>query len=255
MKGIGPDEGDTWVSITDLMTGLMATFLLIALTYMLQVDNPLQAHRLIEQNIFNSLKDEFKQEEQENIVSVDSSLTLRFLEGKVTMFQPGKVAMEPGFQAMLDSVLPKFLNLITRDTVLPHIAEIRIEGHASSTPSGAYTSRHWYNGGLPADTADRSAYLSYAFNLELSQSRAREVLAFVRLDPAYQHLRMKDRERLDFLFSATGMSFARRLDDNGDLAYITGNPEDKAKSLRVEFKIITSRPGGLTSAAIERSTP
>lgn len=257
MQGKGLDDGDTWVSITDLMTGLMATFLLIALAFMLQLQqkDPLEAHRLIEQNIFNALKTEFQQEEAAQMITVDSSLTMRFIDGKVKMFTQGQKSLEPEFKLMLNTTLPKYLELITRDTVLKHIAEVRIEGHANSDQNADYTALHWNDASVAhLDAAERKQYLSYAFNSELSQSRSREVLAYVRTHQSYLGLPPEKRERLDFLLSATGMSFARRLDDSGELAYITEKPENKATSLRVEFKIVTSRPGGLDDTLEDKAS-
>lgn len=249
------DGGDPWGSITDLMTGLMAIFLLVALAYMLQLqkNDPIEQHRLIEESIYDALLLEFKQEQEAHILTLDSSLTLRFTEGKVTMFQPGQYLMEPPFRAMLDTILPRFLQLVTRDTLLPHISEIRIEGHANSARNIGYIKDHWKDSAVAiiADSAERDLHLNYEYNLKLSQGRAREVLSYVRIHPSYITLGDKERERLNFLLSATGMSFSRRLDKDAHFAYITGRPENWLRSIRVEFKIVTSRPGAL----VDRKPP
>lgn len=255
MQRRGLEDGDTWISTTDLMSGLMVMFLLIAMAFMkqLQEKDPLEAHRLMEENIFNELNQTFKTAIQQQVISVDSSLALRFIDGKVKMFDFGQQRLRTEFTQRLDSVLPKYLELITRDTVLRHIAEIRVEGHANSNPSPQYQRVHWphYSDSLFADSAAKALYLSYAFNSELSQGRAREVLDYIRSHPAYRRYPASTRERLDFLFTATGMSFARRLDSEGNLVYTSKGKEDLQRSLRVEFRIVTSRPESLSGVLKE----
>lgn len=250
MQRKGLDDGETWVSITDLMTGMMAMFMLIALVYMFKKEkqDPLRTHRIMEENIFNALKEDFKAEEARKVITVDSSLTLRFIDSQVRMFAVGEHELQPGFKDLLDSVLPKFLKLVTRDTILERLAEIRVEGHANSDPDLDYYKRNersYPDSLFKYNKKAKQDFLSYAYNLKLSQERARSVLRYIRSHPAYLSYNKKQRERLDFLFSATGMSFSRRLDKNGHLVHLTKKPEDKVRSVRVEFKIVTSRPEGL----------
>lgn len=250
MQRKGLEDGDTWISTTDLMSGLMVMFLLIAMAFMkqLQEKDPLEAHRIMEANIFNELSQTFNRDIQEQVISVDSSLALRFIDGNIRMFDAGEKRLRPEFMQRLDSVLPKYLELVTRDTVLRSIAEIRVEGHANSDPNPEYCARHWtqYPDSLFPDSVAKAIYLSYAFNSELSQGRAREVLDYIRSRPVYRRYPKSTRDRLDFLFTATGMSFARRLDSNGNLVYTSEGKEDLQRSLRVEFRIVTSRPEGLS---------
>lgn len=251
MQRKGLDDGDTWVSITDLMTGMMAMFMLLALVYMFKKEqqDPLREHRIMEENIYNALKREFKEEEARQVITVDSSLTLRFIDRKVRMFKVGQHVMEPEFKSLLDTVLPKFIELVTRDSVIERLAEIRVEGHANSEKDHISEELNWdkYPDALFESPKIKKEFLSYEYNSRLSQRRAQSVFQFIRSHTSYRLLDKEKRDRLDFLFTATGMSYARRLDGDGEYVYITDKKEDKQRSLRVEFKIVTSRPDGLAN--------
>lgn len=251
MQRKGLDDGDTWVSITDLMTGMMAMFMLMALVYMFKREqqDPLREHRIMEENIYNALKKEFKEEEVRRVITVDSSLTMRFIDQHVRMFDVGKATMKPDFKGLLDTVLPKFIELVTRDSVIERLSEIRVEGHASSDydPNYEDNNRNKYPDSLFSSQADKRRFLSYEYNSQLSQRRSQAVVQFIRSHRVYRSLGKDKRDRLDFLVTSTGMSYARRLDSNGGLSYLTGKSEDKQGSLRVEFKLVTSRPDGLVN--------
>ncbi len=255
MQRKGLDDGDTWVSITDLMTGLMVMFLLIALAFMAQLQqkeallehkDPLEAHRVMEENIYNVLQEEFEPEQAAGLVTLDSTLTLRLIDHNLKMFKRDEAVLQPSFRFALDQMLPRYLALIARDTVLPRIAEIRIEGHTDSDGNAVYNNKQgrYYSDDLfKGGKREKEAFLSYAYNLELSQRRARAVLAYIRTRPEYRNMDPKKRDRLDFLFSGVGMSYSRCLDKEGKYVFLSGKKEDKPASRRVEFKIVTSKPG------------
>ena len=49
----------------------------------------------------------------------------------------------------------------------------------------------------------------------------------------------EEKETLEYWITANGLSYGKSLDNQGQYAYITNESIDKAKSRRVEFRIVT----------------
>ena len=113
------------------------------------------------------------------------------------------------------------LNVITQDKYKEKIEEIRIEGHTDDVPI------HRTND-------------PYIDNVQLSQDRSRNVLAFLRGLPSYQNLPTEKEQLLQFWLTANGLSYGRTLDNNKELTFISKKTTDKEKSRRVEFRIVTT---------------
>ena len=211
-------EESHWIPLTDLMTGLMVIFLLIAVSYMMQVEadaarikNVAIAYSEIKDALFEDLNQEFQADLPKwKAQLLKTDLTIRFSEPEV-LFAPGSSELKPEFQAILADFFPRYVRILTSKKYHDSISEVRIEGHTSSV----------WNGSASPEQA-------YFLNMELSQARTRSTLAYVMSLPA-------DQSQVEWLrryVTANGLSSSRLIVDNK-------GAEDVARSRRVEFRIRT----------------
>jgi outer membrane protein OmpA-like peptidoglycan-associated protein len=216
-----------WIPYADLMTVLMVIFLFISLSYMglvqfqkKQQDKIFEEYKQTKENLYNELRETFKNDFQKWNLELDKDLSIKFTNPNV-LFQSGKSDISPVFQEILSQFFPKYLRVITQDKYKDKIAEIRIEGHTDAVPINK--------------TND-----PYIDNVQLSQDRSRNVLQYLRNLPSYKSLPSKTEKLLQYWLTANGLSYGRTLDSNKELTYISKNPIDKEKSRRVEFRIVTT---------------
>src|SRR5215470_5118248 len=215
---VAVSEESHWIPLSDLMTGLMVIFLLIAVSYMMQVEadaarikNVAIAYSEIKDALYEDLNREFQNDlSRWNAQLLKNDLTIRFLEPEV-LFATGSSELKPQFQAILQDFFPRYVRILTSPKYRDSISEVRIEGHTSSD---------WYGVGNPDD--------AYFRNMELSQARTRSTLAYVLTLPA-------DHDQVAWLrkyVTANGLSSSRLITDARGV-------EDVARSRRVEFRVRT----------------
>ncbi|MDZ7694884.1 MAG: OmpA family protein [Balneolaceae bacterium] len=186
-------DNSYWISIADLMTGLMVVFLFIAINYVLQAFQ----YRYVQDEIYNSLQDEFQEELHKDDIELKPDGTVRFnTKGDGYLFELGEYSISSEMREKLDWFIPQYIEIVTNPQYLKYIKDIRIEGHTDDIPP-------------------QSGANSYNYNLWLSSMRAIEVLDYVRNSQAYNSLADSTRDRFDFLLTATGMSFSKALNDEG----------------------------------------
>lgn len=206
-----------WISLSDLMTGLMMMFMLIAISFMLKVQAEAGTAKKVaviygelRQDLYNDLNEEFKKDLPAwGAVLNKDDLSIRFKEPDV-LFSMGKDDLKPRFQDILEDFFPRYVKIITSEKYRDSIQEIRIEGHTSSVWNGS--------------TSEEEAYFK---NMELSQSRTRSVLRYVLALPAVQ----RNAGWLKQYMTANGLSSSKPIKTNGI--------EDGQLSQRVEFRIRT----------------
>ncbi|GAL03972.1 hypothetical protein JCM19237_2123 [Photobacterium aphoticum] len=212
-------EGDEhWMSVSDLMAGLMMVFLFISVALMrdamLERDKIKEVAVTYEENqqaIYLALLDEFESDLQEWGAEIDrDSLSFNFTAPEV-LFANGRASLTVQFQDILNDFFPRYLHVL--NAYKPSIQEVRIEGHTSS---------RWNHG-----SSDSEAYFN---NMRLSQSRTRTVLSYV------MDLTPVKTEHYDWVkghVAAVGYSSSKIIiDDHG--------VEDEKKSRRVSFRVITN---------------
>ena len=163
------DTEEHWISISDMMAGLMVIFLFIAISYMLHVKEETEkikaiavAYIQIQLDLYDDLEAEFKEDlKRWNADLDDETLTIRFKEPDV-LFEPGSIDVRLKFEKILDNFFPRYIEILRQPKYKNEIAEIRIEGHTSS---------EWKE-----DTSPEEAYIE---NMKLSQGRTRSVLKYV----------------------------------------------------------------------------
>jgi outer membrane protein OmpA-like peptidoglycan-associated protein len=215
-----------WISYADLMTLLMIVFLLIALSYMALVTDQQEKDQLIlseyqntKQELFDTLSANFEKDFKKWRIELNKDLSIQFTNPEV-LFPSGKSELTTEFKNILNDFFPKYIRIITKPKFRKSISEIRIEGHTDDIAIGK--------------TND-----SYIDNIQLSQDRARNVLAYLRSLPVYKKLKPSDEKVLKYWFTANGLSYGRTLDNKKELTFYSNKNINRTNSRRVEFKILT----------------
>ena len=219
---------DPWLSISDMMTGLMMVFLFISVSYAHQIkkdsekavedaiEEAVESHDDIQDIVYDlidvreeiakDLHEEFDRDLRKwNAEIDDETLTFRFNSPEV-LFRAGDDQVTPLFEQILSDYWPRYLSILSQHQ--KNITEIKIEGHTSS---------EW--------SQDVQRNESYFNNMKLSQDRSRNVLQ--------KCFEFTPDDLIDWSIStitANGFSFSR-------LVYDENGREGADASRRVEFTI------------------
>lgn len=212
------DSGEHWMSVSDLMAGLMMVFLFISVALMRdamverdKIKEVAETYQQTQEAIYIALFKEFEVDLKKWGAEIDrDTLSVNFTAPDV-LFANGKANLTGNFQTILDDFFPRYLKVL--DSYKPIIQEIKIEGHTSSK---------WNH-----DSTDYEAYFN---NMRLSQSRTRAVLGYVMLLPnvAEQHYSWVKAN-----VAAVGYSSSKLATNEEGL-------EDEDRSRRVSFRVITN---------------
>jgi len=215
-KPLEQDESD-WLSVSDLMAGLMVVFLFIAIALMRnaiiernQIKEVAIAYQENQLAIYNALNEEFSKDLKRWDATIDQeSLTFIFNSPDI-LFKIGAIELNAQYKSLLKDFFPRYMDAL--QPFKESISEVRIEGHTSSI---------WNN-----YTSNTDAYF---FNMKLSQGRTRSVLEYIYgLDEVVAHKPWINRH-----IAAVGFSSSRMIVDE------SGN-EDRNRSRRVTFRVITN---------------
>lgn len=219
------NKGSEWISISDMMAGVMMIFLLVAVGYMVvisktqkelaiqnaellelnkQMSDVAKTHQNLQTELYKDLIAEFSRDLGRWNAEIDADNTVRFREPDI-LFDQGEREVKSRFKEILDDFFPRYIKILSQPQYKEDIEEIRIEGH---------TSKEWKNA--------KSLEDRYLGNAELSQARALEVLKYCFNNGQIA----KEKEWLIRVLRANGLSFAKPL-------------ESAELSRRVEFKAIT----------------
>ncbi len=206
-----------WIAVSDLMSGLMMLFLLIAVMYLVIVE---QKNEEIERVVvlYEDLREELYQDLQREFdadlpiwgAQLDEDLRFRFTNTDL-LFEEGESNLRPAFTEILANFIPRYMAILASDKYREEILEVRIEGHTSSSWSQA------------ADSDD-----AYLRNMALSQERTRSTLGFILELESVGHEKDWLRDRL----TANGLS-------SSQLITTAAGAEDADRSRRVEFVVVT----------------
>lgn len=211
------DAGEHWLSISDLMAGLMMVFLFVSIALMRdamierdQIKEVAVAYQDNQVALYQALMAEFNRDLEKWDAEIErDTLSFQFKSPDV-LFDNGDITLKPMFKRILDDFIPRYLNVLMkfRDS----INEVRIEGHTSSV---------W--------TQSTSEDQSYFNNMELSQGRTRSVLSYIYGLRTVADQRPWIKEHI----AAVGFSSAR-------LILKPDGSEDAKRSRRVSFRVITN---------------
>lgn len=205
-----------------MMSGLMMFFLLISVTYNIQVAE--QSEKLESTNkkiqeitgyytdnrhqIYEALNEKFSHKFLEWGASLDrETLTLTF-KNPAILFEPGSDELTARFREILSEMWPGYISVLKRYS--DDISEVRIEGHTSSEWSDVTLDESYFN------------------NMQLSQQRTHAALEY-----CYSLTPEQEKKWVRESVTANGLSFSRpKLSDEG--------VEDPMMSRRVEFTVIVN---------------
>ncbi|MCY4552795.1 MAG: OmpA family protein [Candidatus Poribacteria bacterium] len=212
-----------WVSISDVMAGLMVIFLFIAISYMVHANKEkerlvilegtlkdlLDVYTNLQRALFEDLQKEFEDDPEWTGTLDPETLSIRFKNP----FTQGDATVPNSFKKVLNDFFPRYIKILTKSKYKKDIAEIRIEGHTSS---------EWF------DTVglDRAYYN----NMKLSQDRARNVLQYV-LEMSHPQA-TQNKEWIKKYLTANGLSSSK-------LLFHQDGTQNKEESRRVEFRVVT----------------
>jgi len=209
-----------WISLSDMMTGLMLVFLLIAVLSISQVvvreqerQDLLDEYDLSKEEIYSDLEDTFGEKKTEWGIEIDRDLSIKFQNPDV-LFGYLSADISPEFSLILEEFIPLYLGIINKEKYQDKIKEVRVEGH----------------------TADWDDYM---FTVKLSQERANAVLSNILNNSYYNNLDVKTKDKIKFWFTANGLGNGRTLDKEGEFTYYS-NKDIGTNSRRVEFRIVTT---------------
>jgi len=210
------EQEEHWVSVSDLMAGLMMVFLLVAIVFMVNAEierNKIRdvavLYDRLRTQLYQDLLSEFEPDLEQWGAQINADLSIRFGRPEL-IFDKGENELKQGFMQILDDFFPRYLSIIASDKYREDIAEVRIEGHTSSG---------WLS------QSDDDAYI---LNMGLSQERTRSTLDYLLLLPDVQN----EKDWLKEHMTANGLSSSKPvLLDDGE--------EDRERSRRVEFRLRT----------------
>lgn len=215
------EREEHWVSISDMMAGLMMIFLFISVAYMIhvisdrdQIRDIAITYQRMQTELYNDLDKEFHDDLIKWNAELDrSSLSIRFREPDV-LFEPARVEVRPAFKEILGDFFPRYIDILMSAKYINDIEEVRIEGHTSSEWMGV---------------ANKD--IAYFKNMELSQGRTRSVLQYLFSIPQINKV-VDVRSWLRNYLTANGLSSSK-------LRCYPDGRENRLESRRVEFRVRT----------------
>ena len=217
---------NVWMSVSDLMTGLMVIFLFIAIAYISRVQQNqtvLTDYVETKNKLHEKLVKEFAGDTLKWQMSIGKDLSMKF-NNPTVLFASGATTLTTEFKQILDEFLPRYFDILLNDSLRSKIQEIRIEGHTDDAP-------------IFKPGYDKDPYLG---NVKLSQERSLSVLKYFREMESFKNYSHEQQKLLEFWITANGLSFGRALDNNGDFTTFSNEPINRDHSRRVEFRIVTS---------------
>lgn len=212
------DAEESWMSVSDLMAGLMMVFLFVSIALMREavmerdkIKEVAEAYQENQQAIYEALRNEFHSDLDRWGAEIRrDDLSFIFNKPEV-LFALGKDELTPAFKNIMSDFFPRYLKVM--DHFRSSIQEIRIEGHTSSK---------WNR-----NSTDSEAYFN---NMRLSQSRTRSVLEYGINIPKV-HKTYYDWVKSNV--AAVGYSSSK-------LVYFPNGAEHASASRRVTFRVLTN---------------
>ena len=105
---------NVWMSVSDLMTGLMVIFLFIAIAYMSRVQenqNVLVDYVETKAKLHEKLVQEFENDASRWQMAIGKDLSMKF-NNPTVLFDLGSHELTPAFKNILDEFLPRYFNIL-----------------------------------------------------------------------------------------------------------------------------------------------
>lgn len=214
---VAHEDADHWMSVSDLMSGLMIVFLFISILLMRsalierdKIKEVAVAYQNNQVALYEALQGEFDDDLDKWNAEIDpTTLSFQFKSPDI-LFGTGSSDLKPNFRLVLTDFFPRYLKVLSN--FKDSINEVRIEGHTSS---------RWNHQSTPEE--------AYFRNMALSQERTRSVLLYVQGLESIA----TEREWVRSNVAAVGFSSSR-------LVRNASGKEDEERSRRVTFRVITN---------------
>ena len=206
-KSADTEENIFWMTMTDLMTGLVLVFMVLFFwAYMQGNMNKLQ-EQVAQESVSKELQKTLSEQDIEATVESSGIVKIQDLE----LFEVGDYHLSQKGKSYLNKFAPAYLNSVFSNEFLKeNVEKIVIQGHTDSQT---------FVGKFSPDE-------QYMKNMDLSLKRAYEVANYMSNTPYNK----ENGDKLRKMIIVEGASFSNPIMVNGK--------EDFAKSRRVELKLI-----------------
>jgi outer membrane protein OmpA-like peptidoglycan-associated protein len=126
-----------WIPLSDLMTGMMLVFMLIAIVFMVRVQQVATDLRDTKGKIYTALDKEFGKDLKKWDAEILKDLTIRF-KNPESLFKLGSYDLQPKFNDILEDFLPRYFEVLNNNEFKTSVKEILIEGHTDPTFKNSY---------------------------------------------------------------------------------------------------------------------
>ncbi len=203
------NQESQWINIADIMSALMMIFMFISIAFLYQI---LEEKEIYKVQLNKALHKEFDKDliQWKAIITKDNIIRFN------SPFTVGKADIPQSFEIILTDFFPRYIKLLSSKKFKKEIEEIRVEGH---------TSNGW---------GKENQKQSYLYNMNLSQSRASNVLSYCY--NIQSNIIDNNIKWLQSNLRANGMSFSKLLYKDTESGKTI---QDKNRSRRVEFKVVT----------------
>ena len=203
-------ENIFWITMTDLMTGLVLVFIVMFLFTFMQNNMPKMQENLAKENSAKTLKEALK--EQNIDAGIDSNGVVKI--SNLELFEVSSYKLSDKGKSYLDKFTPAYLDALFKNEYLSkNLEKIIIQGHTDSQMfAGKYSEDE-----------------QYMKNMELSLNRAYEVANYMSQTKYNKDLGNKLRK----MIIVEGASYSTPIIVNGK--------EDHNKSRRVELKLVIKK--------------
>lgn len=215
-----PEDYSHWIPLADLMTGLMMVFLLISMGFIVKsktnadsINQQVTQYKEVKSTLHHELNKEFYKDLKHWGGKLEGkTLVISFTDPNI-LFKAGDSTVSPYFKEILNDFIPRYIHILNKPKYQKTISELRIEGHTSS---------EWHD-------SNATKHAAYIKNMELSQDRTRNVLTYILTSIPMTE---QNKNWVKAHTTATGLSSSKPITHN--------SIENKNKSRRVEFRVITN---------------
>ena len=201
------EENIFWVTMTDLMTGLVLVFMVLFFWAYMEGQTDKIQEQVAQYTVSEEMKQALSEQNIEATVEASGIVRIQNLE----LFDVGSYKLSNKGKNYLNKFTPIYLNSIFSNEILSkNVDKIVIEGH---TDSQSFIGKY-------------SADEQYMKNMELSLNRAYEVAEYM----SKTHYNKEQGDKLRKMIVVSGASYANPITQNGK--------EDYDKSRRVELKLV-----------------
>ena len=166
-----------WISISDMMSGLMLIFLFIAISFMVKVEAEKEAmkdvvveYRDTKVNLNERLFNAFGEDLDDWNATITKDNAIIFSSPEL-LFDVSSSELREEFKSVLDLFFPRLIEILTAPEYKDSIYELRVEGHTSDSWKGSDSKQQIYLKNMKLSQERAYSVLAYCYSLEDNESR------------------------------------------------------------------------------------